>query len=161
MKLLFTEGVGAVQTTTNAQDEKIKVFASEGDMLDNIDTLQENEIVATNDATEADLIGNMLSDINALKAQQRVGFPDIREAVRTLVPNDVDYTLTEDCWIFFGATDYVGYRYFYVNGIEIGRANAQALAWEDWNTIFLPLKAGNVIKSEGENALCYIYPMLK
>lgn len=69
MKLLFTEGVGAVQTTTNAQDEKIKVFASESDMLDNIDTLNENEIVATNDATEADLIGNMLTEIATLKEQ--------------------------------------------------------------------------------------------
>lgn len=67
MKLLFTEGVGAAQTTTNAQDEKIKIFASESDMLDNINTLNENEIVATNDATEADLIGNMLTEIATLK----------------------------------------------------------------------------------------------
>lgn len=63
MKLLFTEGVGAAQTTTNAQDEKIKIFASESDMLDSIDTLNENEIVATNDATEADLISNILTKV--------------------------------------------------------------------------------------------------
>lgn len=63
MKLLFTEGVGAAQTTTNAQDEKIKIFASESDMLDNIDTLDDNEIVATNDATEADLISNILTKV--------------------------------------------------------------------------------------------------
>lgn len=161
MKLLFTEGVGAAQTTTNAQDEKIKIFASESDVLDNIDTLEENEIVATNDATEADLIGNMLTEIAALKEQQVVGFPDIREDVRTLVPNDVDYTLTEDCWVFFGATDYNGGRNFFVNGIEICKSQGQAQYWEDWNTLLLPLKAGNVIKAEGNGALCYIYPMIK
>lgn len=160
MKLLFTEGVGAVQTTTNAQDEKIKIFASEEDMLDNIDTLEDNEIVATNDATEADLIGNMLTEIATLK-EQLVGFPNIREDVRTQVPNGVDYTLTEDCWVYFGATDYNGGRSFYINGIEICKSQGQVQYWEDWNTIFLPLKAGDVIKSEGDNALCYIYPMIK
>lgn len=82
MKLLFTEGVGATQTTTNAQDEKIKIFASEGDMLDNIATLQENEIVATNDATEADLIGNMLTEINTLKDQLALSTtPDWENAI--------------------------------------------------------------------------------
>lgn len=82
MKLLFTEGVGAAQTTTNAQDEKIKIFASESDMLDNIDTLNENEIVATNDATEADLIGNMLSEIAALKEKLALSTtPDWENAV--------------------------------------------------------------------------------
>lgn len=82
MKLLFTEGVGAAQTTTNAQDEKIKIFASESDMLDSIDTLNENEIVATNDATEADLIGNMLSEIAALKEKLALSTtPDWENAV--------------------------------------------------------------------------------
>lgn len=106
MKLLFTEGVGAVQTTTNAQDEKIKIFASESDMLDNIDTLQENEIVATNDATEADLIGNMLTEIAALKEQLNemtprvTDFGDIETIEVSATSETVyDFTADEDCFV--------------------------------------------------------------
>lgn len=95
MKLLFTEGVGAAQTTTNAQDEKIKIFASESDMLDNIDTLNENEIVATNDATEADLIGNMLTEIASLKEKLALSTtPDWGNAVYHIAKQDVPQTFT-------------------------------------------------------------------
>ena len=106
MELLFTEGVGAAQTTTNAQDEKIKIFASESDMLDNIDTLNENEIVATNDATEADLIGNMLTEIAALKEKLNEMTPRLSDFANTRTL-DVgaasgtlyDYTADEDCFV--------------------------------------------------------------
>lgn len=106
MKLLFTEGVGAVQTTTNAQDEKIKIFASESDMLDNINTLQENEIVATNDTTEADLIGNTLTEIAALKEQlngmtpRLIDFDKVTEtAVSATRLTKYDFTAEEDCFL--------------------------------------------------------------
>lgn len=106
MKLLFTEGVGATQTTTNAQDEKIKIFASEEDMLDNIDTLEDNEIVATNDATEADLIGNILTEIAALKEQLNGMTPRISDFanISTLDVGAAsgvlyDFTADEDCFV--------------------------------------------------------------
>lgn len=105
MKLLFTEGVGATQTTTNAQDEKIKIFASESDMLDNIDTLEDNEIVATNDATEADLIGNMLTEIAALKEKlngltpKLIDFNTYSEtSVVTSNETVLVFTAQEDCF---------------------------------------------------------------
>lgn len=105
MKLLFTEGVGAAQTTTNAQDEKIKIFASESDMLDSIDTLNENEIVATNDATEADLIGNMLSEIAALKEKLNGMTPLLNDfniytetAVVASNQTPLFFTADEDCY---------------------------------------------------------------
>lgn len=121
MKLLFTEGVGAAQTTTNAQDEKIKIFASESDMLDNIDTLNENEIVATNDATEADLIGNMLTEIGTLKEQLALSTtPDWENAVTYTAKYNTPQTFTPPkngfvTWDLTGHNN--DYAYIKVNGV--------------------------------------------
>lgn len=123
MKLLFTEGIGATQSTTNAQDEKIKVFASESDMLDNINTLQENEIVATNDATEADLIGNMLTEIATLKEQLALSTtPDWENAItyNTQLNTPQTFTVPKNGFITWDLSAFGGqYAYIKVNGITI------------------------------------------
>lgn len=49
MKLLFTEGIGASQTTTNAQDEKIPVYETIDDASADLANLEVGQIIATND----------------------------------------------------------------------------------------------------------------
>ena len=49
MKLLFTEGIGASQTTTNAQDEKIPVYETIDAASADLVNLEVGQIVATND----------------------------------------------------------------------------------------------------------------
>ena len=49
MKLLFTEGTGASQTTTNAQDEKIPVYETKAAAEADIANLSEGQIIATKD----------------------------------------------------------------------------------------------------------------
>ena len=49
MKLLFTEGIGASQTTTNAQDEKIPVYESQAAIENDLANLEVGQIVATKD----------------------------------------------------------------------------------------------------------------
>ena len=49
MKLLFTEGIGASQTTTNAQDEKIPVYETKTAAENDLANLEVGQIVATND----------------------------------------------------------------------------------------------------------------
>ena len=49
MKLLFTEGIGASQTTTNAQDEKIPVYETKAAAEADIANLSEGQIIATKD----------------------------------------------------------------------------------------------------------------
>lgn len=49
MKLLFTEGIGASQTTTNAQDEKIPVYETIDAASADLANLEVGQIVATND----------------------------------------------------------------------------------------------------------------
>ena len=56
MKLLFTEGIGASQTTTNAQDEKIPVYETKTAAENDLANLEVGQIVATNDE------GNELSN---------------------------------------------------------------------------------------------------
>ena len=49
MKLLFTEGIGASQTTTNAQDEKIPVYETKTAAENDLVNLEVGQIIATND----------------------------------------------------------------------------------------------------------------
>ena len=56
MKLLFTEGIGASQTTTNAQDEKIPVYETIDAASADLVNLEVGQIIATNDK------GNELSN---------------------------------------------------------------------------------------------------
>ena len=56
MKLLFTEGIGASQTTTNAQDEKIPVYETKTAAETDLVNLEVGQIIATNDE------GNELSN---------------------------------------------------------------------------------------------------
>ena len=157
MKLLFTEGVGAVQTTTNAQDEKIKIFASEEDMLDNIATLQENEIVATNDATEADLIGNMLTEINVLKEQLALSnVPDWENAITysTLLGTPQTFTVPKKGFITWDLTGFDNrFAYVKVNDIMICKKTSNAASWMLGCTGTCPVGAGDVVEyQEGYSA---------
>ena len=49
MKLLFTEGIGASQTTTNAQDEKIPVYETKTAAEIDLANLEVGQIIATKD----------------------------------------------------------------------------------------------------------------
>ena len=49
MKLLFTEGIGASQTTTNAQDEKIPVYETKTAAETDFANLEVGQIIATKD----------------------------------------------------------------------------------------------------------------
>ena len=49
MKLLFTEGIGASQTTTNAQDEKIPVYETKTAAETDLVNLEVGQIIATKD----------------------------------------------------------------------------------------------------------------
>ena len=49
MKLLFTEGIGASQTTTNAQDENIPVYETKTAAETDLANLEVGQIIATND----------------------------------------------------------------------------------------------------------------
>ena len=56
MKLLFTEGIGASQTTTNAQDEKIPVYETKTAAETDLANLEVGQIITTKDE------GNELSN---------------------------------------------------------------------------------------------------
>ena len=49
MKLLFTEGIGASQTTTNAQDDKIPVYETKAAAEADIANLSDGQLIATKD----------------------------------------------------------------------------------------------------------------
>ena len=90
--------------------------------------------------------------------KEGTNYPIISTTNRQEISKNTDYTLTQDCWIWWGNTYYVGNRNFYINGIEIGRSYGNSGTWEEFNSLLIPLKAGNIIKHTGDNSLCYIYP---
>lgn len=90
--------------------------------------------------------------------KEGTNYPIISTTNRQEISKNTDYTLTQDCWIWWGNTYYVGNRTFYINSIEIGRSYGNSGAWEEFNSLLIPLKAGNIIKHTGDSSLCYIYP---
>lgn len=118
--------------------------------VDRIEGLEEKLSVIVNQITELE---NKLSNKNYV-----IQYPTITETGRIAIPANTDYTLTENCWVWWGNTTYAGNRTFYINGIVIGRSYGNYGIWEEFNSMFIPLKAGNVIRHTGDNSLCYIYP---
>ena len=84
-------------------------------------------------------------------------YPNITTSTRVSVPANTDYSIPYDCWVWWGNTSYVGIRYLYVNGIEFGHSYGNSGHWEEFNTLFFPIKAGNVIRHTGDNSTCYLY----
>ena len=88
MKLLFTDGIGASQTTTNAQDEKIPVYETIDAASADLANLEVGQIIATNDkgselSNPVDVVedGNMkavtsnaVADFAFDKSKIRMGF---------------------------------------------------------------------------------------
>lgn len=112
--------------------------------------LNELESLLTN---KINVLENKLTDKNYV-----LQYPTLKTEGRITVPADTDYTLTENNWVWWGNTFYVGSRYFYVNGIEIGHSYGNNGRWEEFNSLLLPLKKGDVIRHTGGNSICYIYP---
>lgn len=88
MKLLFTEGIGASQTTTNAQDEKIPVYETKTAAETDLANLEVGQIIATKDegnelSSPVDVVqdGNMraitsnaVADFAFDKSKIRIGY---------------------------------------------------------------------------------------
>ena len=102
---------------------------------------------------EIETVDDKFSDKN-----YTIQYPNIKESGRITVSPDTNYTLTSNCWVWWGNTSYVGSRYFYINDIEIGHSYGNSGRWEEFNALLIPLAKGNVIKHTGTNSLCYIYP---
>lgn len=84
-------------------------------------------------------------------------YPNITTSTRVSVPANTDYSIPYDCWVWWGNTSYVGVRYLYVNGIEFGHSYGNSGHWEEFNTLFFPIKVGNVIRHTGDNSTCFLY----
>ena len=98
MKLLFTEGIGASQTTTNAQDEKIPVYETKTAAETDLANLEVGQIIATKDE------GNELSnpvDVVQDGNMHAVTSNAVYEALTTshniprLVPKDITAYITD------------------------------------------------------------------
>lgn len=112
--------------------------------------LNELESLLTN---KINVLENKLTDKNYV-----LQYPTLKTEGRITVPANTDYTLTENNWVWWGNTSYVGRRYFYVNGIEIGHSYGSSGNWEEFNSLLIPLKKDDVIRHTGSNSICYIYP---
>ena len=95
---------------------------------------------------------------NTTVALEATGYPKITTTGRTSIAQNTDYTLTSNCWVWWGSSSFNGRKRFYVNGIQLGMAYGVSNAYEEYNSLLIPLKAGNVVRHEGGNSLLYIYP---
>lgn len=97
MKLLFTEGIGASQTTTNAQDEKIPVYETKTAAENDLANLEVGQIVATKD--EGNELSNpvdVVQDGN-MHAVTSNAVASALENKRTINPaTNIDFSITKN-----------------------------------------------------------------
>ena len=97
MKLLFTEGIGASQTTTNAQDEKIPVYETQAAIENDLANLEVGQIVATKD--EGNELSNpvdVVQDGN-MHAVTSNAVASALENKRTINPaTNIDFSITKN-----------------------------------------------------------------
>ena len=97
MKLLFTEGIGASQTTTNAQDEKIPVYETKTAAETDLANLEVGQIIATKD--EGNELSNpvdVVQDGN-MHAVTSNAVASALENKRTINPaTGIDYSVTKN-----------------------------------------------------------------
>ena len=98
MKLLFTEGIGASQTTTNAQDEKIPVYETKTAAETDLVNLEVGQIIATNDkgselSNPVDVVqdGNM----HAVTSNAVFDYVNNVEVINPTINTDSNYNVLE------------------------------------------------------------------
>ena len=97
MKLLFTEGIGASQTTTNAQDEKIPVYETKTAAENDLANLKVGQIVATKDeGNELPNPVDVVQDGN-MHAVTSNAVASALENKRTINPaTNIDFSITKN-----------------------------------------------------------------
>ena len=147
MKLLFTEGIGASQTTTNAQDDKIPVYETKAAAEADIANLTDGQIIATKDEgnelpNPVDVVekGNMhavTSNAVATVTSSKIDFlsgksTDIIEALsRVGIPNDYyAKTIKQFC-------DNIAIYNSGVNSLSIGGPEYGFILWKLSNEYFV------------------------
>ena len=97
MKLLFTEGIGASQTTTNAQDEKIPVYETKTAAENDLANLKVGQIVATKDeGNELPNPVDVVQDGN-MHAVTSNAVASALENKRTINPSiNIDFSITKN-----------------------------------------------------------------
>jgi hypothetical protein len=82
--------------------------------------------------------------------------PDYNQ--RTVLTTGSDYTLPAVGWILMRNTVYTTRIIGYINGYEVFRQQGQSGSWEEWNSLFVMLDKGSVVKLTG-GELTY-YPLI-
>lgn len=128
-------------------------------LLDELKADYEEKIALANSQIQS--LTTQLAETNAKFTNNNyvIPYPTCSSSGRITVAVDKDYTLTTNAWVWWGNTSYVGRRYFYINGFQVGQSYGSSGNWEEFNSLLLPLKKGTVIKHSGGNSTCYVFPM--
>lgn len=128
-------------------------------LLDELKADYEEKIALANSQIQS--LSTQLAETNAKFSNSNyvIPYPTCSTTGRITVAADTDYTLTTNAWVWWGNTSYVGSRTFLINGITFGRSYGNSGHWEEFNSMFVPLKKGTVIRHSGGNSIMYVYPM--
>ena len=109
-KTYYTSGTGAQQTLSNAQDEKIPIYANEAALDADMSNLKVGQIVGTKSGHD-DVIDQMkayIRDQNELSDFEEINKSSIRiVSANTDTPSSSDYTCPYDGFLLF-SYNYVG-----------------------------------------------------
>lgn len=150
------ERIDYLNDTLNDIETKFNDMKS---MLDALKADYEEKIALANAQIQS--LSTQLAETNAKFSNSNyvIPYPTCSTTGRITVAVDTDYTLTTNAWVWWGNTSYVGNRTFLINGITFGRSYGNSGHWEEFNSMFVPLKKGMKIRHSGGNSIMYVYPM--
>ena len=152
MKLLFTEGVGASQTTTNAQDEKIPVYKTIDAASADLVNLEVGQIIATNDkgnelSNPVDVVedGNMKAVTSNAVADALVNAFKLGP-VEACPISTTNQTAPYDGFLFIklGSSSAV-LTNIYINDKSVASIKT---ASSDWKSIVIPVCKGDTFRAD-------------
>lgn len=119
MKTFRTTGTGSEQTISEIESDKIPLYPTEQDLLDDLANLEVGQIAGTIDPAESELIGVLIQKIQALESKLKNN--DVMSDYETITLSTSSVTPTEmqyDGEILI-CTGYNGAVTMYINNIEL------------------------------------------
>ena len=161
MKLLFTEGIGASQTTTNAQDEKMPVYETKTAAETDLANLEVGQIIATKDegnelSNPVDVVqdGNMHAVTSNAVADALAKAFEL-SPIETISLTTTNQTIQYDGIIFIRLVgNNAKTLEIYINDVKliVGR-----VAGSDEDTIVLPVCKGDTIRISNSDSVWMSY----
>lgn len=115
MKTFRTTGTGSEQTISEIETDKIPLYPTEQDLLDDLANLEVGQIAGTIDPAESELIGVLIQKIQALENGEKYSTEEVKTNKKVLI-NNVWKDVYRKCYVCSADTIYGNGAWYSVVG---------------------------------------------